>query len=55
MGGHAQGMEQGQDKRLWAQTGIQEVPSDHQEAFLCCVSDGELAQVAQRCCGVSSP
>jgi len=26
------------DKRQWVQTGTQEFPSEHREAFLCCVS-----------------
>ena len=37
-----------------AQEGTQKFPSEHQEALLCCVGDGALAQVAQRDCGVSS-
>jgi len=35
-------------------TRTQEVPSEHQEALLCCADDGALARVAQRGCGVSS-
>jgi len=41
-----------QHKRQWATTGAQEVPSEHQEIFLCCVSDGALAQMAQRGCSL---
>ncbi|NXK53069.1 TNPO1 protein, partial [Chauna torquata] len=39
--------------RKWAQTGSQEVLSEHHEALLCCADDGALAHVAQRGCGVS--
>ena len=45
---------QGQDKRQWAQTGTQEVPSEHHEAFLSCMGDSVLAEVAQRGHGISS-
>ena len=31
-----------------AQTGTQEVPSEHEAVLLCCVDDGALAQAAQR-------
>lgn len=41
-----------QEKRQWAQNGIQEVPSEHQQALL--VGDGALAQIAQTSCGVFS-
>lgn len=42
------------DKRQWAQTRTQEVPSKHQEALLSCAGDGALEQIAQRGCGVSN-
>lgn len=42
---------QGQDKGYWIQTGIREVPSEHQESLLYCADDGVLAQVAQEDCG----
>ena len=38
---------QWQDKRPWAQTGAQEVPSEPQEALLCSVDDGVLAHAAR--------
>jgi len=37
-----------QEKRQWARFGTRKVPSEHQEALLCCADDGALAQVAQR-------
>lgn len=43
----------GQNKRLWAQTGTQEVPSKYQE-LLGCEGDKALKQVAQRGFGVST-
>jgi len=41
---------QWQHKRQWAQTGAQEVPSDHQATHLCCTDDGVVAQ-GHRACG----
>ena len=37
----------------WAQTGTQEVPSEHQETVSHCEGGRALAQVAQGGCGVS--
>ena len=45
---------QRQDKRQWTQTGTQEVPSDHEEAFACCLVDGALAKVAHGGGGLSA-
>jgi len=45
---------QGQEKMQWSQTGTQEVSFEHQEALLCHVCNGALAQAAQGGCGVSS-
>lgn len=42
-----------QAKRQRAQTGRQKVPSNHQEALLCCENDRALAQAAQKL-GVSA-
>ena len=39
---------QGQDQRQWAQTEMQEVPSEHRETLFYCEGDRALAQVAQR-------
>lgn len=33
-----------QNQQHWAQTGAQEVPSEHQETPLCCKGGGALAQ-----------
>jgi len=44
---------QPQDKRQWAQTEAQEVPSEHEEELLPSEGDGELEQIAQGGCGVS--
>jgi len=41
-----------QDKRQWAQTRTQDVLSEHQETFLCCVGDGAVAQAAQKLWGL---
>jgi len=38
----------------WAQTGTQEVTSQHHKTILWCMGGGPLAQVAQRGCDVSS-
>lgn len=46
---------QGKGKGQWAQTGIQEVPSELQEAFLCCEVDSGSAQFSQRSCRFSIP
>lgn len=43
-----------QGKRQCAQTRTQEVPTEHQTAFLCCAVEGALEQFAQRGCGISS-
>lgn len=42
------------DQGHWAQTGIQEVRSDHEEKLLYFESDGTPEQAAQRSRGVSS-
>lgn len=42
------------EKMQWALTGTQETSCEHQEALLCHLADGALAQVSQRVCGVSS-
>lgn len=39
--------------RQWTQSGIQEVPSEHQEALLCHAGDGALAQFTKIHCAVS--
>ena len=44
---------QQQDKRQWAQTEAQEVPSEHEEELLPSEGDGALEQAAQGGCGVS--
>ena len=44
---------QRQDKGQWAQTGAQEVPSEHEEELLPSEGDGALEQAAQGGCGVS--
>lgn len=44
---------QWQDKERWAQTGVQEVLSKHEEKHLQCLGDWALGQVALRGCGVS--
>ena len=38
---------------VWAQTEVQEVPSEHEEELLPSEGDGALEQAAQGCCGVS--
>lgn len=43
---------QWQNKGQWAQTEIQEFPSEHQETFFYCVGNQALAQSAQWVCGV---
>ena len=45
---------QRQHKGQWAQTEAEEVPSEHEEELLHSEGDGNLEQVAQRGCGVSS-
>ena len=42
-----------QDRRQWAETAAQEIPPEHEEELLYCVTDPTLEQVAQRGCGVS--
>lgn len=44
---------QQQDKGQWVQTGIQELPSEHEENLLYCKSDRALEQAVQRDCAVS--
>ena len=44
---------QRQDKGQQAQTGAEEVPSEHEEELLPAEGDGALAQAARRSCGVS--
>jgi len=44
---------QRQDKRQWAQTEAQEVPSEDEEELLHFECDGALEQAAQGGCGVS--
>jgi len=44
---------QRQDKGQWAQTGAEEVPSEHEEELLPSEGDGAPAQAAQGGCGVS--
>jgi len=44
---------QRQDKGQWTQIETQEVPSEHEEEFLCSEGDGALEQAAQGGCGVS--
>lgn len=39
---------QWQDKRQWAQTETQEVPSEHEEQFIYCEVDIAVEQAAQR-------
>ena len=46
-------MSSNQDKKQWAQTEMEEVPAEHQEAFMCCAGDGTLEQATQKGCGVS--
>ena len=46
---------QWQDKRQWAQTEAQEVPSEHEEELLPSEGDGALEQVAQGGGGVYFP
>jgi len=43
-----------QDKRQWAQSGIRDVLSEHQEVHLCCAGDEALEQFVRRRYGVSS-
>ena len=42
---------QRQDKRQWAQTEAQEVPSEHEEELLYFEGDRALEPVVQRSCG----
>jgi len=44
---------QRQDKGQWAQTEVQEVPSECEEELIPSEGDGTLAQAAQGGCGVS--
>jgi len=44
---------QRQDKGQWAQTEVEEVPSEHEEELLPSEGDGALEQAAQGGCGVS--
>jgi len=44
---------QRQDKGQWAQTEVEEVPSEREEELLPCEGDGALEQAAQGDCGVS--
>ena len=40
------------EPRDLAQTGAEEVPSEHQAALLCCAGDRALAQAVQRLCSL---